>query len=76
MFTEGTHRNNGPMLSVWVGYYTHCEVSSRTTRSSAEVLQLLTCLEEDNNTVVETLAIKELLLNFGLELKKFHVEFY
>ena len=31
---------------------------------------VLPCPEEDYNTVVETSAIKELLLNFGLELKK------
>ena len=30
----------------------------------------MSCLEEDYNTVAETSAIKELLLNFGLELKK------
>ena len=34
------------------------------------------CLEKDYNTVVETLAIKELLLDFGLELKKLRDEFY
>ena len=33
-------------------------------------------LKKDYNTVVETLAIKELLLNFGLELKKLRDEFY
>ena len=60
---------------------THCEVSSVPIRSSAEVLSLLTfqlqyLLEEDYNTVVETSVIKELLLNFGLELKKLCDEFY
>ena len=30
----------------------------------------------DCNTVVETSAIEELLLNFGLELKKLRDEFY
>ena len=35
-----------------------------------------TGLEKDYNTVVKTLAIKELLLNFRLELKKLRYEFY
>ena len=37
---------------------------------------LLPSLEEDYNSVVETLVTKELLLNFGLELKKLRDELY
>ena len=33
-------------------------------------MEIVSCLEEDYNTVVETSAIKKLLLNFGLEFKK------
>ena len=37
--------------------------------------KIFNCLKEDYNTVVKTSAIKELLLNFELELKKLRNDF-